>query len=200
MKIALAVVAGIGGVVALTVAYRKQGHAEAAERRENTKLFSERFGKAAEQLGSDKAAVRLAGVYAMAGLADDWIIGRQTCIDVLCAYLRKPYIPPTDPAPASPDTAPAKQSARAPQSPARRAVRYLRLSPPRRESAVSAATDPPSASDSTADQAARGEQQVRHAILALIGAHLYSDSPERYPAGTALVTVGLPGGLGGATR
>ncbi|MEU4693761.1 hypothetical protein [Actinoplanes sp. NPDC023714] len=96
IKIVLALVAGIGGVVALTVAYRKQDHGEAAEHRENTKLFNERFGKAAEQLGSDKVAVRLAGVYAMAGLADDWAEGRQTCIDVLCGYLRMPYTPPDD--------------------------------------------------------------------------------------------------------
>jgi hypothetical protein len=34
--------------------------------------------------------VRLAGVYAMARLADDWEDQRQTCIDVLCAYLRMP--------------------------------------------------------------------------------------------------------------
>lgn len=95
-KIVLSIVAGIGGVVALTVAYRKQDHGEAAEHRENTKLFNERFGKAADQLGSDKAAVRLAGAYAMAGLADDWEDGRQTCIDVLCAYLRAPYDPPAD--------------------------------------------------------------------------------------------------------
>lgn len=94
MKIVLSVVAGIGGVVALTVAYRKQGHSEAAEHREDTKLFNDRFGKASDQLGSDKAAVRLAGVYALAGLADDWAEGRQTCIDVLCAYLRMPYTPP----------------------------------------------------------------------------------------------------------
>ncbi len=29
----------------------------------------------------------------MAGLADDWPENRQTCIDVLCAYLRLPYEP-----------------------------------------------------------------------------------------------------------
>ncbi|WP_203784608.1 pentapeptide repeat-containing protein [Paractinoplanes rishiriensis] len=91
LKIVLAIVAGIGGVVALTVAYRRQDHSEAAEHRENTKLFNERFGKAAEQLGADKSAIRLTGTYAMAGLADDWEEGRQTCIDVLCAYLRAPY-------------------------------------------------------------------------------------------------------------
>src|SRR6185437_8749040 len=45
-------------------------------------------------------AVRLAGVYAMAGLADDWPENRQTCVDVLYGYLRMPYEPdPGDEAP-----------------------------------------------------------------------------------------------------
>jgi uncharacterized protein YjbI with pentapeptide repeats len=57
-----------------------------------TRAFNERFATASGQLGDDKpAAVRLAGVYAMAGLADDWEANRQTCVDVLCAYLRLPY-------------------------------------------------------------------------------------------------------------
>jgi hypothetical protein len=43
-------------------------------------------------LGDDKPpAVRLAGVHALAGLADDWKDNRQPCIDVLCGYLRMPY-------------------------------------------------------------------------------------------------------------
>jgi uncharacterized protein YjbI with pentapeptide repeats len=61
---------------------------------QRTRTLNERFATAAGQLGSDKpAAVRLAGVYAMAGLADDWPENRQTCVDVLCAYLRMPYEP-----------------------------------------------------------------------------------------------------------
>jgi TIR domain/Pentapeptide repeats (9 copies) len=55
--------------------------------------LNERLGSAAEQLGSDKPAVRLAGVHAMAGLADDWEENRQTCIDMLCDYLRMPHPP-----------------------------------------------------------------------------------------------------------
>jgi uncharacterized protein YjbI with pentapeptide repeats len=36
----------------------------------------------------------------MAGLADDWKENRQTCVDVLCGYLRMPYEPdPGDEAP-----------------------------------------------------------------------------------------------------
>jgi uncharacterized protein YjbI with pentapeptide repeats len=65
---------------------------------QRTRTLNERFGAAAEQLGDDKpAAVRLAGVYAMAGLADDWEANRQTCVDVLCAYLRMPYEPAPGP-------------------------------------------------------------------------------------------------------
>ena len=61
---------------------------------QRTRTLNERFATAAGQLGSDKPpAVRLAGVYAMAGLADDWPENRQTCVDVLCAYLRLPYEP-----------------------------------------------------------------------------------------------------------
>jgi len=60
---------------------------------QRTRTLNERFATAADQLGSDKPAVRLAGVYAMAGLADDWKENRQTCVDVLCAYLRMPYDP-----------------------------------------------------------------------------------------------------------
>ena len=60
---------------------------------QRTRTLNERFATAAEQLGSDQPAIRLAGVYAMAGLADDWKENRQTCVDVLCAYLRIPYEP-----------------------------------------------------------------------------------------------------------
>ncbi|MEV0996900.1 pentapeptide repeat-containing protein [Nonomuraea sp. NPDC050202] len=102
VKISLAVVAGIGGVVALVVAYRKQRVSEAGETREQAKLFNERFTTAAGQLGNDFPAVRLAGVHALAALADDWEGGRQMCIDVLCAYLRMPpgHLPDASTAPA----------------------------------------------------------------------------------------------------
>jgi hypothetical protein len=68
---------------------------------QRTRTLNERFATAADKLGEDKpAAVRLAGVYAMAGLADDWPENRQTCVDVLCAYMRLPYEPdPSDDTP-----------------------------------------------------------------------------------------------------
>src|SRR6516165_10358221 len=68
---------------------------------QRTRTLNERFDTVAEHLGSDKPpAVRVAAVYAMAGLADDWPEHRQMCVDVLCAYLRMPYEPgPGDDAP-----------------------------------------------------------------------------------------------------
>ncbi|MFV0406960.1 MAG: hypothetical protein ACK5LN_09100 [Propioniciclava sp.] len=56
----------------------------------------DRFTAAAGQLGGDSAAVRLAGVYAIAALADEWLASgdhrsraeAQMCIDILCGYFR----------------------------------------------------------------------------------------------------------------
>jgi len=41
----------------------------------------QRYQDAAWQLGHDKPAVRLAGIYAMSRLADDWVEQRQACIE-----------------------------------------------------------------------------------------------------------------------
>ncbi|MEO3811420.1 hypothetical protein ABGB17_20705 [Sphaerisporangium sp. B11E5] len=119
IKIALAVVGGIGGAVALVVAYRRQRLAEEdnlrarqAARRDDTKLFNERFTTATGQLGNDSAAVRLAGVHALAALADDWAGGRQMCIDVMCAYLRLPQRPEPGPGGAPTLTPPGRPWAR----------------------------------------------------------------------------------------
>ncbi|MEV6238347.1 hypothetical protein [Lentzea sp. NPDC051838] len=52
--------------------------------------LAKRYQDAASQLGHEKAVVRMAGVVAMAHLADDWPQQRQMCVDVLCGYLRMP--------------------------------------------------------------------------------------------------------------
>ncbi|MEU9465015.1 pentapeptide repeat-containing protein [Streptomyces sp. NPDC048312] len=97
VKLSFGVVAGAGALVALVVAYRRQRVDEAGAHREATRLHTERFSQAVDKLGSDSPAVRLGGVHALAGLADDAPDDnlRQTCIDVLCAYLRLPF--PSDP-------------------------------------------------------------------------------------------------------
>jgi len=59
---------------------------------EHDLVFYERFDAITRNLSSDKPAiVRLGAAYAMAKLADDWQHYRQTCIDVLCGYLRLSY-------------------------------------------------------------------------------------------------------------
>jgi hypothetical protein len=107
IKLGLTVAAGLGGVMALVVAYRRQrvterenaradeetARAQVRDERESTKFLTERYAAASVLLGHEEAAVRLAGVYAIAALADDWPGQRQACIDVLCAYLRMPYEP-----------------------------------------------------------------------------------------------------------
>jgi hypothetical protein len=93
LQLVFATVAGAGALVALIVAYRRQKVAAADAVHDRTRVFNERFTAIAAQLGNDQPAVRLAGVHAMAGLADDWEQNRQTCVDVLCAYLRLPYDP-----------------------------------------------------------------------------------------------------------
>jgi uncharacterized protein YjbI with pentapeptide repeats len=92
-QLSFGLVAGAGAAMGLVLAYRRHQIAEKAEARENHRLFNERFGAAATQLASDLPAVRLAGIYSLAGLADDWEAGRQQCIEVLCANARRGYAP-----------------------------------------------------------------------------------------------------------
>lgn len=91
VKVALTVAAGVGAAVALVVAYRKQHQAERQEQREIARHYQDRFDAAVEQMGSKSATVRLAGAYALAGLADQSPGQRQQCIEVLCAHLRLPW-------------------------------------------------------------------------------------------------------------
>ncbi|MEV7092056.1 pentapeptide repeat-containing protein [Amycolatopsis sp. NPDC051045] len=95
LRTAASIVVGTGGAAALLLAARRQRSAEldlvqkdhdATERR-----ITEIYGKAADQLGSDKAPVRLAGLYALERLAGGYEEHRQTIVNVLCAYLRMPY-------------------------------------------------------------------------------------------------------------
>lgn len=69
-------------------------YADAAARR-----ITDLYAKSVEQLGSDKAPVRLGGLYALERLAQDNIDRptlRQTVVNVLCAYLRMPFTLPGD--------------------------------------------------------------------------------------------------------
>ena len=57
-----------------------------------------RYTTAIEQLSNDKASIRLGGVYALIGLADEWLADKygfrqegQIIINNLCAYIRSPF-------------------------------------------------------------------------------------------------------------
>jgi hypothetical protein len=113
IRTGLSAAVGTGGAFALLLAFRRQRSTEvsavhtitdATERR-----VTELYTKAADQLGSDKAPVRLAGLYALERLAQDNPSQRQTIVNVVCAYLQMPYTPPgatpVEPGPSSGDGA-----------------------------------------------------------------------------------------------
>lgn len=103
LKIGLSVGVGSGGVFALYLAARRQRTTEldlaqraaaqaSADVDATERRITELYTKAAEQLGSDKAVVRLAGLYAMERLAQANPRHRQTVVEVFCGYLRMPFI------------------------------------------------------------------------------------------------------------
>jgi uncharacterized protein YjbI with pentapeptide repeats len=93
------IVVGTGGAAALLLAARRQRSTEIALRQTDREQVTDLYAKAVEQLGSEKAPVRLGGLYALERLAQDNPGQRQTIINVWCAYLRMPYTPPAPDAP-----------------------------------------------------------------------------------------------------
>ncbi|GAB3979151.1 hypothetical protein GCM10029978_073760 [Actinoallomurus acanthiterrae] len=95
VRTGLAAGAGVGAAAGLLLAFRRQQHQERVSALSDMDAIERRitdlYAKAADQLGSDQAAVRLAGLYALERVAQDNPQMRQTVIDVLCAYLRMPY-------------------------------------------------------------------------------------------------------------
>lgn len=76
----------------------QQARLDAETHRTVVSALRDRYTTAAAQLGHNSPAIRLAGVYAMAALADDWLSRgqrseTQTCIEVLCSILRSPNPP-----------------------------------------------------------------------------------------------------------
>ena len=102
VKTAFGVGAGAGGVFALWLATRRQRTLElqlaettrvagVTERDLEERRVTELYTKAVEQIGDDKAPVRLGGLYALERLGQDNPKQRQTIVNVLCAYLRMPF-------------------------------------------------------------------------------------------------------------
>jgi len=156
IKVALTIAAGVGGAVALVVAYRKQRlserdeprqiaaeqRAHASAEREIGRVYLDQYAVAVQQLGDGNPTVQLAGVYALANLADAWPNRRQQCLDVLCGHLRLPWeSSPPDPL----------------------ASVQVQHGLPEGGSQTLIYPDP------------RGEREVRETILRVIGAHLRRD-------------------------
>jgi hypothetical protein len=95
IRTALTIGGGTGGVVALVLAGRRQWRSEvsahSSEHDATERRITDLYTKAADQLGSAKAPVRLAGLYALERLAQNNRDLRQTVVNVMCAYLRMPY-------------------------------------------------------------------------------------------------------------
>lgn len=107
LKVGLSVAVGSGGVVALYLSWRRQHSTEAdLDNRERAlahqehdaaeRRLTELYLKAVEQLGSPQAAVRHGGLYALERVAQDNPRQRQTVVNVICAYLRNPYVSPPE--------------------------------------------------------------------------------------------------------
>ncbi|MBY6695669.1 hypothetical protein HQ303_21365, partial [Rhodococcus sp. BP-110] len=65
-----------------------------------TQELRARFVTIAAQFADPSPEIRLAGVYALEALTDDWLDRgahheAQTCINYYCGYLTRPYTPPT---------------------------------------------------------------------------------------------------------
>jgi hypothetical protein len=89
---ALLVLAGATGGVLATL---RQVRASRDQLKLNEQgQVTERYTTAVEQLGHEKAPVRLGALYSLAHLGQDNPEYRQTVVDVFCAYLRMPYTPP----------------------------------------------------------------------------------------------------------
>ena len=89
VKIALTLVGGVGAVAYLVIKYQERQQAGRAEKREKDRTVDTKMQDAINQLGSDKASTRIAGVYALTDIADRYKDSyRQRVVDILCGYLR----------------------------------------------------------------------------------------------------------------
>ncbi|MGK2348138.1 pentapeptide repeat-containing protein [Actinomyces sp. W5033] len=98
VKVSLTTIGGIGGTGYLVIKYRERASAERAERAAELarkdieqEKAEQKLLNAVQQLGSESPQVRIAGVYALADVADTYRGGyRQRVVNILCGYLRTP--------------------------------------------------------------------------------------------------------------
>jgi hypothetical protein len=101
-----------GAVVALYALWlndRRRRTEEARHELESEKVADERFARSVEMLGHEADQVRVGALHALARLTDSTPRYKQTVLDVLCAYLRRPFAHqsfterPSDPNQVSPE-------------------------------------------------------------------------------------------------
>ena len=106
VKIALTTVGGLGAVGYIVIRYRDSQASKRAEERELSRMVDDKMQAAINQLGAEQASTRIAGVYALAEIADTHHGGqhngsrpdddyRQRIVDILCGYLRSDRERPT---------------------------------------------------------------------------------------------------------
>lgn len=93
-----------GSVVALYALWLNDRRRKVAEQRkdlenrrtdvESERASDERFARAIELLGSEADQVRVGALHALAGLARNRSAYAQTVLDVICSYLRRPFVHP----------------------------------------------------------------------------------------------------------
>jgi hypothetical protein len=98
-----------GSIVALYALWLNDRRRRTEESRhdvESERVSDERFARSVEMLGNEADQVRLGAMHALAGLARSRPEHTQTVLDVLCAYLRRPFSHVSrDEAPHDPDRA-----------------------------------------------------------------------------------------------
>ena len=99
---------GILGVITLGETHRKNTFEKTKNDQDHTRQVRaerrSRYTTAIEQLSSDKASIRLGGVYSLVGLVDEWLADKKTIpefeerckegqviINNLCGYIRSPF-------------------------------------------------------------------------------------------------------------
>ncbi|WP_125677136.1 pentapeptide repeat-containing protein [Amycolatopsis sp. WAC 04182] len=171
IKTGLTLGAGTGGVLALVLARRRQWFTEhdAAERR-----LTELYLKAVEQLGSDRAAIRHGGLYALERVAQGNPSQRQTVVNVLCAYLRAPFRLPDEPHPRS------RAGIRRPLAASRPGARHLAAGGRHQTSGVAAF-----------DDETRQEQEVRLTAQRILSDHIRPGPDRDHPRETYWADIDL---------
>jgi hypothetical protein len=87
-----------GAVIALYALWlndRRRRTDEARHELEGDKAADERFARSVELLGNEADQVRVGALHALVWLADSTPRYKQTVLDVLCAYLRRPFTHPS---------------------------------------------------------------------------------------------------------